>query len=121
MGEEIGGDPAPLKRRLRRAETLDQHAVLFVRVCGFTFEFHTVEQLRACRAFYATKLHPSSRSHAAAEAVANDRVTWRWEVERWFERLPLYLREESKRVEVAAALDDALRQAESGKVRLSNS
>ena len=121
MGWEIGGEPAPSKRDLRRARTLDQYPVLFVRVCSFTFEFHTVEQLRACRDFYATKVHPSSRSRAAAQAVAKGSVTWRWEVERWFERLPLYLREESKRIEVVAALEDALQQVESGKLQLSSS
>ena len=114
----MGGE-TPGKDRYWKAPTLEPYHVAFVRVCGFTFEFHTVEQLRACRHFYATKLHPSSRSHAAAEAVAEDKVTWRWEVERWFERLPMYLREESKRLEVAAALDDALRQAESGGLHLS--
>ena len=114
----MGGD-APGQERYWKAPTLEPYHVAFVRVCGFTFEFHTVDQLRACRDFYAKKLHPSRRSHAAAEAVRKDEVAWRHEVERWFERLPLYLREESKRPEVAAALDDALRQAESGSLQLS--
>src|SRR5687768_15081680 len=76
-------------REQHRAPTLLPRQVYFVRVSGFTFEFHSVEQLRACLAFYARKIQPSSRQHIGAAD--------HWECERWFERLPLYLREEPKR------------------------
>jgi hypothetical protein len=93
-----------------RARTLEPHQVTFVHVAGFTFEFHSAEQLRACLAFYAQRHHPSRRSAAAAELVRSGEVTWRLEVERWHERLPLYLREEPKRLKVCAALKEALRR-----------
>lgn len=47
-------------------------------------------------------------------------VGWRtlrgWDVERWFERLPMYLQEEPKREKVVKALSRALLLAESGKL-----
>lgn len=39
-----------------------------------------------------------------------------WEVERWFERLPMYLLEEPKRQKVLKALSKALALAEIGKL-----
>ena len=109
IGWEVGGPP-PSEGRTH-APTLESRRVLFVRVAQFTFVFHTLAQLQACLEFYQRKLQPSSRSAARAQAVASGEVAWRLEVERWYERLPLYLREESKRVQVVAALEDALDQA----------
>jgi hypothetical protein len=90
--------------------------VVLVRVCGFTFIFHTVNEIRACLAFYARKLHPSTRSGVAEGMVARDEVAWRHEVERWYERLPLYLREEPNRLEVVAALEEGVRRMEKGDI-----
>jgi hypothetical protein len=74
--------------------------VYFVRVCSFTFEFHSIEQIEACLEYYSQKTHPSSRlSIGAAD---------HWEVQRWFERLPMYLLEEPKRQKVVKALAAAL-------------
>jgi hypothetical protein len=39
-----------------------------------------------------------------------------WEVERWFERLPMYLLEEPKRQKVLKGLSRALALAEGGKL-----
>jgi hypothetical protein len=114
MPQDLGGDAQVSQHH--RAPTISSHRVLFVRVCGFTFRFHTTEELIACLEFYEQKLHPSSRSAEAAAAVADETVGWRWHVERWYERLPLYLREEPKREQVVAALAKALRQREAGKV-----
>jgi hypothetical protein len=110
-----GGEPHPASRPAR-APTLERHRVMLVRVASFTFVFHTAEELRACLAFYARKLHPSGRSADAASAVAAGEVAWRHEVQRWHERLPLYLREEPKRLKVVAALGEALRRAEAGEL-----
>jgi hypothetical protein len=81
--------------------------VLFVRVAGFTFEFHSVEQIRVCLALYAKKLHPSIR----LPIDGGDH----WESQRWFKRLPLSLQEEPKRKKVAAALEEALAGATEAK------
>ena len=85
-----------------RAPTLLQRQVYFVRVCSFTFQFHSIQQIQACLAYYERKIQPSSR----ADIGSADH----WECERWFERLPLYLREESKRKRVVKALSDALKK-----------
>jgi hypothetical protein len=93
--------------------------VIVVRVVSFTFRFDTTEELRDCIRYYQQKTHPSSR--VAAKAIeAQLGQDWRslrgWEVERWFERLPMYLLEEPKRQKVLKALCNALEQVESGKV-----
>jgi hypothetical protein len=85
-----------------RAPTLLQRNVYFVRVCSFTFEFHSIQQLQACLDFYSRKIQPSSRQSIGAAD--------HWECERWFERLPLFLREEPKRQKVVKALREALKE-----------
>jgi hypothetical protein len=76
--------------------------VYFVSVCSFTFEFQSVEQLRAALDFYSRKIQPSTR-YPNVQCEGSH-----WSQERWFERLPLYLREEPKRVQVVTALQRAL-------------
>jgi hypothetical protein len=83
-----------------KAPTLLQRQVYFVRVCSFTFQFHSLQQIQACLDYYARKIQPSSRQDIGAAD--------HWECERWFERLPLFLREESKRQRVVKALREAL-------------
>ena len=85
---------------------LQRRRVVFVRVAGFTFRFDTFDQLRLCLNFYRRRLHPSRRSRAVAAALAAGQS--RWCLERWYERLPLYLREEPKRRKVVAALEKAM-------------
>ncbi len=72
----------------------------FVAVCSFTFSFQSLDQLRACLRYYSRKLHPSGRINLG--------VADHWEVQWWYERLPLYLREEPKRQKVVKALSRAL-------------
>lgn len=83
--------------------TLAPREVWFVRVCSFTFEFQTIEELEAHLAFYRQKIHPTSR---LPEPHFGDH----WEAQRWFERLPMYLLEGPRRKKVVAALEKALRQ-----------
>jgi hypothetical protein len=89
-----------------RAPSLLPKDVLLVNVASFTFQFFTTQQLRDCLAYFSSKIHPSSRvSIGAAD---------HWEVQRWFELLPMYLLEEPKRRKVIAALSEALKLAERG-------
>ena len=83
-----------------RTASLQTHRAFLVRVCSFTFIFQSIEQLQACFDFYDRKIQPSSRR----DLCGYDH----WECERWFERLPLYLREEPKRQKVVKALAEAL-------------
>ena len=71
-----------------------------MRVCSFTFQFHSIQQIQACFDYYDPKIQPSSRQDIGAAD--------HWECERWFERLPLFLREEPKRLRVVKALREAL-------------
>ncbi|MCW3059118.1 MAG: hypothetical protein JWQ02_939 [Capsulimonas sp.] len=81
--------------------------VYFVHVCSFMFAFHSVEQISEYLNYFSHAIKPSSRTREGA--------TWRvgvsrgdhWERQSRFDRLPLYLFEEPKRVKVVAALERA--------------
>jgi hypothetical protein len=96
--------------------------LIVVRVASFAFKFENVEQLRACVKYYEQKTRPSSRI-AAKVLEADLGEDWRklrgWDVERWFERLPMYLLEEPKRQKVLKALSKALALVEAGKLKFS--
>src|SRR5579859_4960575 len=79
-------------------DNLLEHWVYFVRVCSFTFEFHSLAQIQECLAFFSQKLHPNRRVHIEFGE--------RWIP--WYERLPQWLFEESKRQRVVKALQQAL-------------
>ena len=114
--------PEAVEKRLNQASqnpTLISREDIMVRVASFTFRFVSLEHLRDCLAYFQQKTHPSSR--IPAKKLATDLgEDWRaqrsWEVERWFERLPMYLLEEPKREKVLKALGEALHLVESGKL-----
>jgi hypothetical protein len=89
-----------------RAPTLQRYPVYFVRVCGFTFEFHSIEQIEVCLKFFSQKVRPSSMIRFSE---ADRRIQWlHWAAQRWFERLPMQLLEERRRVRIVPALKQAL-------------
>jgi len=90
-----------------RAPTLTPHEVVFVHVCSFTFRFDAEEQLRKVLEYYERKVQPSSREPLEVVAL---RGGDHGESQRWFERLPLFLREEPKRQKVIKALREAISQ-----------
>lgn len=71
----------------------------FVEVCGFTFEFVSLAQVRDCLNYYSTPILPSSRE----PVFEPEKGDW----QPWYERLPLHLREEPKRQKVVHALSRA--------------
>ena len=85
----------------------------FVEVCGFTFRFGSVAQIEAVLEYYRQKLHPSSRLPDSDWLRAEHDVA-----QRWYERLPGYLREEPKRVRVVKALERALAEFGPERARL---
>ena len=87
--------------RDRKANLVPQW-VYFVRACSFTFEFHSVAQINQCLEYFERKLHPSSRLDIGAAD--------HWEMQRWFERLPIYLSEEPKRKRIVKALAASIEQ-----------
>lgn len=82
--------------------------VYCVHVCGFTFQFWSVQQIQACLDFYSQKIHPSSRIEVSEELLYH--IPSRSMLQRWYDRLPLYLRKENKRQQVVKALERALKQ-----------
>jgi hypothetical protein len=99
--------------------TLAPRHLIVVRVASFAFKFETVERLRECIKYYEKKTRPSSRipsKRLAADLGKDWRELRGWDVERWFERLPMYLLEEPKRQKVLKALSKALALAETGKL-----
>lgn len=106
-------------RRMDGKASLDRRHFIAVRVASFTFRFETVEQLRERLKYYEQKTRPSSQIPAKTLA-AHLGEDWRelrgWDVERWFERLPMYLLEEPKGQKVVKALSKALALIEAGKL-----
>jgi hypothetical protein len=103
-------DNSPLSKEDRlRARLEPNHDVgwlYFVLVCGFTFRFGRLDEIQEYIDFYSMKILPSSRRPAhdpESGLFAGDH----WERQTRFDRLPLYLREESKRKEVAQVLSQA--------------
>jgi hypothetical protein len=108
----------PIKRLDGRTSLLPCNAIV-VRVASFAFRFENVAQLRASIKYYECKTRPSSRIPAkalAAELGSDWRKLRGWEIERWFERLPMYLLEEPKRQKVLKALTRALTLTEAKKL-----
>jgi hypothetical protein len=79
-------------------DNLNEHWVYFVRVCSFTFEFHSLAQIHECLAYFSRKLRPNRLIHIEFGE--------RWIP--WYERLPQWLFEESKRQRVVKALQQAI-------------
>src|SRR5262245_3300310 len=83
--------PEPLRTPARG---LVPRELICVSVCSFTFKFYSGDEIREYIAFFEKKTHSSSW-FAIPEGV--DSFS-RWHSQRWYERLPLFLQEESKRV-----------------------
>jgi hypothetical protein len=94
------------RERHSRAPTIVPYKVCLVDVCGFTFFFHSLPQLRACLDFYSQAHHRSSRLPVYDAILGGDH----WESQRWFEKLPMYLLKKSKRFRVVAALKHAIKE-----------
>ena len=92
------------RRRHEHSKGLVPYKVCLVETCGFQFIFHSVMQVELCLEYYARELQPSSRLPVPSHEFGIDH----WEALRWFERLPMYLLEKSKRSKVIAALERAL-------------
>jgi hypothetical protein len=100
--------PGVPREQYWRDPTLQRYPVYFVRICGFTFEFHSIEQLEVCLRFFSQKTRPSSR---IAFSANDKQIHWLHRVaQRWFDRLPMYLLEERRRVRIVPALKQALAQ-----------
>jgi hypothetical protein len=94
---------APIEAH-KKNPTLVPHESVFVNVCSFTFRFESLPQLERVIAYFEQKILPSSII-PAKEFL--DYGGDSGEAQRWYERLPLFLREEPKRQKVVKALRGA--------------
>ena len=76
----------------------------FVEVCGFTFQFGTLDDMREAREWFSIKVHPSSRLPDSVWLRAEHDVA-----QKWHERLPVFIKKGSKRGRIIRAFDEALR------------
>ena len=74
-----------------------------MRVCGFTFRFRSVEQMRETLVWFETKVHPSTRLPDSKWLRAEHDVA-----QRWYERLPAAIKKSSRRERVMRALRRAI-------------
>jgi hypothetical protein len=86
---------------------LDPRLVYFIRVCSFTFEFHSIGQIKQCLGYYNKKIHATSI--LSSEILKTGTCGGdHGETQRWYERLPQKLLKESKRKKVVIALEHSL-------------
>jgi len=94
------------RERYNRAPTTVPYKVCLVDVCGFTFVFYSLPQLRLCQEYYSQEHPPSSRLPVYDKTLGGDH----WQAQRWFEKLPQYLLEKPKRSKVIVAFTKALHE-----------
>lgn len=97
----VGGRPvAPVR------DNLLEHRVYFVNVCSFTFQFHSLQQVKQCLDYFQIKIHPGSRE---------PNVDYEHYLHPWYQRVPQRLFEEARREKVVRALERALSDFMKGK------
>lgn len=75
----------------------------FIEVCGFTFEFCSIEEITVAREWFKEKIHKSTRMKDEPYLKAERDV-----LQRWHERLPAFIKKGSKRERVIKAFDEAI-------------
>lgn len=83
----------------------EPHNVYFVRECGFSFEFHNIEQVESCRDYYNKKIRPSTIiTKGELNLYGGDQT----ETQRWFEKMPKKLNNNHNRPKILKALNKAI-------------
>ena len=82
--------------------------IYYVEVCRFTFAFFSLEMIREYLDFYSRKILPTSRFYGVSPFSGGPAASI-GDGQTRFERLPLRLRQESRRVRVVKALERALK------------
>ncbi|NQZ59834.1 MAG: hypothetical protein HRT88_20475 [Lentisphaeraceae bacterium] len=98
----LGGDPVKAPK-----DNLIEAWVYFVKECGFTFQFISLEQIEECIDYFSTKTHPSTKEY-------NNGLEHYWQ--KWYERLPSGLTKNGKREKVLKTLTEAKEKIKNGKV-----
>jgi hypothetical protein len=103
---------APSRSLSAHARSLIREEFICVTVCSFTFRFQSKDEICEYISFFEKKTHPSSRLPIPEGSDS----FFRWHSQRWYERLPMYLQEEGKKVRVLKALRKAIDLIENGKL-----
>lgn len=96
--------------------------IYYVEVCSFKFQFYSIEQMKETLSYFEQKTHPSSRLPNKEWIIAEARKdpknhrrkidaflqSERDVLQRWYERLPMWLYEERKRQKVVKVLQQAI-------------
>lgn len=90
-----GGVPIEASR-----DSLIEKWVYLAKIDGFTFQFADLEQVRECRDYFASKIHPITR-----EPNHNPHEHY-WQT--WHARLPKGMNNEKNRVKVIKAMEKIL-------------
>jgi len=78
---------------------MQPHSVYFVREGDFTFQFHSLDQLRECLEYFSAQVHESTRTPGPI-------LEHYWNL--WFERLPSGLMSGQRKQRIVKALTRAL-------------
>jgi len=89
--------------------------LICVSVCSFTFRFESKDEIREYISFFEKKTHLTSRIPDFPEGGD---AFFRWHSQCWYERLPMYLQEEAKKVKIVKALYKAIALWETGKLQI---
>jgi hypothetical protein len=95
--------------------------IYFVEVCSFQFQFDSLDQLKEVLEYFEQKTHPSSRlpneewvkaelrkdSKNYRSNIARFIASEHDSIQRWYERLPMWLYEEPKRKKIVKVLKQA--------------
>lgn len=81
--------------------------IYYVEVCRFTFAFFSLEMIREYLDFFTRKILPSSRYYGTSPFSCGPAASV-GDGQTRFERLPLRLRKEPRRLKVVKALEQAL-------------
>ena len=102
-----------------RSDSLHTEWNYFVHVCSFTFCFLSLEQIEEYHAYFSQKIHVSSSdiySHPRWDYAKGRKDNFdfadshHYERQSKFDKLPIYLFEEPKRLKVVKALKKALKE-----------
>jgi len=81
----------------------DVREIYFIEVCGFTFEFYSIQQIQVASEWFSAKVHKSTRMKDEPFLKAERDI-----LQRWHERLPAEIKKGSKRERVVKALNKAV-------------
>ncbi len=85
-------------------DNLIEKWVYFASVCNFTFQFASIKQVKECKAYFESKVHPSTCN--------NNLPPYEHHWHPWYCKLPKGINKEVKRQKILKVLDQLLKKWE---------